>query len=109
MVKISFRYKDKKISVEARKCGFFSTGLMFRTRSTKPCLFEYKKRNEKMSSLFVFFPFIGIWIDSDGRVTNLRRINPFTFSFTSKKRAAWFLEIPINKKNSRILQLLDGN
>ncbi len=110
MKQVKFNYKGKKISVKARKCGFSSTGLMFRTKNTPPCIFEHKRKMDlKMSSLFVFFPFVGIWIDSRGKVVDLRTIKPFNFSFFSKKHYSTFLEIPINKKNSEILQLLDGN
>ena len=67
-MKISFNYRGRKIKINARKCGFFSTGLMFRTKKTMPCVFEFKKSvNFKISSLFVFFDFVAVWIDEKGK------------------------------------------
>jgi len=110
MKKISFSYKGRKFSFDCRECGFWSFGLMFRTRKTKPCLFEFGKlSNFKISSLFVYFPFVAIWLDSDGKVMEIKKIEPFTFFSFPKKSYRTLVEIPVNEGNLKIIDSLVGD
>lgn len=107
---ISFKYKNKKINISARKCLPSSFGLMFRTRNTKPCLFEFNNPQKfKLTSLFVFFNFIVIWLDKNKKVLDIRKIKPFTFCISSQKNFSKVLEIPINKKNNDFIKILVGD
>jgi len=110
MKKISFSYRGKKVSLNCRKCGFFSFGLMFRSRKTAPCVFEFEKpTNFKISSLFVFFPFVAVWLDSDGKVIEIKKIEPFTFFAFPKKSYRTLVEIPINESDLKIIDSLVGD
>ncbi|MBU1252327.1 MAG: DUF192 domain-containing protein [Nanoarchaeota archaeon] len=104
--KVSFVFKKRKFSVEARTCGFFSFGLMFRTRQTEPCVFRFDNdTNFRISSLFVPFSFLAIWLDGKNRVMSVRKVNPFTVSVSSDKPYRTLLEIPVNKKYSKLVNI----
>ena len=97
MKKISFNYKGKKFNIAAKPCRFFSPGLIFRTRNTEPCLFEFKEPTRfKISSLFVFFPFIAVWLDGKDKVIEIKKIRPFTFSAGIKEPFYKIVEIPLS-------------
>jgi len=108
--KVSFDYRGKRINLTARKCGVFNFGLMFRTKNTKPCLFEFNKPQRfRLTSLFVFFDFIVLWLNEHNEVTDMRKINPFTFSISTKKEFSSIVEIPINDKYRNLVRILVGN
>jgi len=72
-------------------------GLMFRTRKTKPLIFEFSKDViMAIHSFFVFFPFKAIWLDKKGKVIEKRIVKPFTFHVCPKKAFRKLIEIPIN-------------
>ena len=71
------------------------TGLMFRTKKTKPLLFKFcKPTNQSIHSFFVFFPFRAIWFDEYGSEIEDRIIRPFSLSVSPSKPYAVLLEIP---------------
>lgn len=108
--RIGFLYKGKKFKIKARKCGFFSFGLMFRSRNTMSCLFEFKKDSKfKISSLFVFFPFVAIWLGEKNKIVDFRVVKPFNFAISSKKPFKKLVEIPINKRYDGLIKLLVGD
>ena len=105
--KVSFVFKKKKFSVDARKCGFFSFGLMFRTRQTELCVFRFKEDTDfRISSLFVPFSFLAIWLDEENKVMGVKKVRPFTVSVSSNKPYRTLLEIPINKKHFKLVNIL---
>jgi len=70
-------------------------GLMFRTRKTRPLLFEFSRDTRiAIHSFFVFFPFKAIWMDEKGKIIEQRIVRPFTFSVRPKKPFRKLLEIP---------------
>ena len=74
-------------------------GLMFRTRKTKPLLFEFSKDTRTaIHSLFVFFPFHAIWLDENNKIIGQKVVKPFTFSVRPKKPFRKLIEIPISRK-----------
>ncbi|HEA46358.1 MAG TPA: DUF192 domain-containing protein [Candidatus Pacearchaeota archaeon] len=110
MVNVSFSYRGKNFRINARKCSFFSLGLMFRSKDTMPCLFEFQEDSKfKISSYFVFFPFIAVWLDEKNKVVDLKKVEPFTFSVSSKKPFRKLVEIPISDKYSDKVKLLVGD
>ena len=101
-------FRKKNIKIDAKKARYFErgVGLMFRTRETRNLLFEFEKdSNTELTSLFVFFSFLVIWLDAKNKVIDFKIVKPFIFSIEAKKKFRKFLEIPINKKNERIVDL----
>ncbi len=86
-------------------------GLMFsRREKAEILLFEFRKPTKmKIHSYFVFFPFFAIWLDENNKIIEIRKIKPFEAVNKIKKPYSKLVEIPINKKNKNILQLLVGN
>jgi len=83
-----------KHAVKAERFRKF-TGLMFRTRKTKPLLFEFKKDTRMaIHSFFVFFPFKAIWLDKENRIIEQRTVKPFTFCARPRKAFRKLIEIP---------------
>ena len=86
-------------------------GLMFcRRKEAKVLLFEFKKPTKlKIHSYFVFFPFIAIWLDNENNILNIKKIKPFKLNIGIRKPFFKLIEIPINRRNQELLQLLDGD
>jgi len=100
-------YKKRAISVDVKKVSFFEEfyGLMFRSRETKNLLFDFSNYNRtSLHSLFVFFPFLVVWLDEKNKVLDFKIVKPFTFSVKSKMRFQKFIEIPLNLKNKSIIE-----
>jgi uncharacterized membrane protein (UPF0127 family) len=110
--KVSFKYKGKKFNILAKHCNFFEelAGLMFtRRENASILLFEFRKPIDfRIHSLFVFFPFLAIWIDEKGKVIEIKKIKPFTSSIKPKKPYKKLIEIPLNKKYKRIIKSLSA-
>jgi uncharacterized membrane protein (UPF0127 family) len=111
--KIGLVYKGKKIFVEDIKrvseLGKFR-GLMFRFSKEKSpaLLFVFSKPSKmKIHSLFVFFPFLGVWLDKNNNVLEIRKIKSWKISISPGKEFYKLLEIPLNKKYRRGVVLLD--
>lgn len=101
----------KKINLDVRrvKLPWISTGLMFRTNMTRNLLFEFSSPlRMPITSLFVFFSFLVVWLDERNRVVDYKVVKPFSFSVNSRKKFIKFVEIPINRKNSGILRFFVG-
>ncbi len=111
--KVSFIYKGRRFHITARKCGMFSRflGLMFSPREkSETLLFEFQKPvNLSIHSFFVFFPFIAVWVDENGKIAEIKKVKPFTLSVRTKKSWKKLLEIPVNKKNYEKVKLLVGD
>ncbi len=79
-----------------------------RREKAKTLLFEFKTPTKiSIHSLFVFFPFLAIWLDSDGKVVEKRIVNPWNFHIKPKKDFVKLVELPLNKKYSVIFKKLD--
>jgi len=111
--KIGFKHKNKKINLECYRCNFIERiiGLMFSQKeSANILLFDFNKLTGiSIHSFFVFFPFLAVWLDSEGKIIEKRVINPWNPFVLPKKKFVKLIEIPINKKNSRVIHLLDDN
>ncbi len=107
-MEINFNYKNKKISLDVKKCNLFGAfrGLMFRRRENAPALLllDFKKlRRLKIHSCFVFFPFVALWLDDKNHVIEIRTVEPWKFYVLPKKKFRRLIEIPINKKYNKLL------
>ncbi|MCX6749240.1 MAG: DUF192 domain-containing protein [Candidatus Pacearchaeota archaeon] len=94
----------------AKRCNIFkeASGLMFtRRKKAKPLLFEFEKPvNFRIHSLFVFFPFVAIWLDEKNKIIEIKKIKPFISSIKPKKPYKKLLEIPLNKKYKMAIKYL---
>ena len=100
-------YKAKKIKLRVKKIKGFRKylGLMFKSKESENLLFEFDKEvNVSFHSIFVFFPFLIIWLDSKNRVLDFRIAKPFTFCIGTKKKFRRLVETPLNVRNKKILR-----
>ena len=101
-------FKGEKIEIGMKKVSFFGRfrGLMFRPKNTENLLFEFSKPEfSAIHSLFVFFPFLAIWMNEKNNVLDYEIVRPFTLSVKPKNSAKRLAEIPFNQKNKKILKL----
>jgi len=107
--KIKLTYRGKEFKLNLKVCGKWNFGLIGRTRKTKPLLFNFKKfTNVQMSSLWVFFPFIIVWLDDKNKIIESRIIKPFTFTVRQERKFKKLIEIPLNFENREIVKILVG-
>lgn len=105
--RIKIKNKGNVLKLDAKPVSIFSTGLMFRKKNTKPLIFEFDKPKKlRITSLFVFFPFVAVWLDKRNKVIEIKKIKPFTFSIEPKKEFYKLVEIPINDKNKEVIKSL---
>lgn len=106
-------YKKRKVKVRAKDSNLFYKfkGLMFTTRERANILmfnFDYKS-GIAIHSFFVFYDFFALWLDDKNRVVSIKKVRPFSCHVSSKIPVKRLVEIPINKKNSKILKDLGLN
>jgi uncharacterized membrane protein (UPF0127 family) len=109
---INFNYNGKNIELKVLKVPwwFEGIGLMFsRRKKAKALIFDLKKEVKmKIHSLFVFFPFLSIWLDGNKKVIEVKKITPFNFSILPSRKFRYLIEIPINKDYDEVLKIIDG-
>jgi len=106
---VSFNYQGEKINISVKNCDGLRKilGLMFKVKDTNALLFDFNHQtNIPIHSFFVFFPFVAVWLDDKNHVIEVKRIEPFTLSAKPKRQYKRLIEIPINTKNSRIINSL---
>lgn len=104
-------YKKKHFTVDVKKVSLFErfSGLMFKNSMTDNLLFEFKKDNDlSIHSLFVFFPFLALWIGDKNKVIDFRIVESFSLSVTPKRKFRKLVELPMNKKNKKIFDFFVG-
>lgn len=109
--KITLKYKNKKIEIEAKKCNLFqkAIGLMFKSKNTHALLFEFNNPSkELLHSFFVFFPFLAIWLNEKNQILEIQKISPFRPHISIKKPFSKIIEIPLNKKYQKQIKILVG-
>ena len=111
--RIRLNFKRKKFEIDLKVCNLFEkfSGLMFSKREkSQALLFDFKKpTNIRIHSLFVFFLFVAIWLDDKNKIIDLKVIKPWRFSVSPDKSFCKLIEIPINKRYGKIVELLVGN
>ena len=110
-MEISIKHKGKILKLEAGECGVFKKGigLMFRSKNTENLLFPFSSDVRiSIHSFFVFFPFLAVWLDGENRVMELKIVRPFTMVIRPKKKFRKLVELPLNNKNTRIVDFLVG-
>ena len=103
-MKIKIGLSGKKFDIEARELPIIeqAIGLMFKSRESDNLLFNRAGR-WGIHSLFVFFPFLAVWLDEKNRVSEYKIVKPFTFSVQPKNEFAKLIEIPLNNKNKNLI------
>jgi uncharacterized membrane protein (UPF0127 family) len=108
---VTVHRRRKSIIIDVKKTGFFSRGfgLMFHTSDTQTLLFDFFKPSRvAITSWFVFFPFLAVWLDEHNRVIETRIVKPFILSFKPIHPAKTLIEIPINRKNRKLIRFFVG-
>ena len=110
-MKIALNFKGKKIVVgDVSECrGIWKyVGLMFSSReNAKILLFRFGKPSRKaIHSIFVFFPFLALWLDSENKVIEAKKVEPFQPIVKPKNKFSRLVEIPLNKQNMEILSII---
>jgi len=114
MVETIIKNNSKKIKIpKVRKLGFLEKGfgLMFtRRKRARALLFEFNKPvNFHLTSLFVFFPFLAIWLDKNNNVLEKKIVRPWKITISSSVKSYYkIIEIPINKFYSSSVRDLVG-
>ncbi|MFH1802464.1 MAG: hypothetical protein ABH864_03355 [archaeon] len=104
-------FNKRAVQVEVKKVSFWGkfVGLMFKTRNTQNLLFEFgPSEPSTIHSFFVFFSFLALWLDKNNNVLESNIVKPFTPALTPKKRPTKLIEIPLNSRNKKFFDLLDG-
>ena len=110
--RITLKKGNKRISINAKvACSIWKgIGLMFsRREKARILVFKFRKPTRMaIHSLFVFFPFIAVWTGSDGKVMEIRRVNPFSGYVCPSKPFISLVEIPLSRKYKKIIQNIVG-
>jgi uncharacterized membrane protein (UPF0127 family) len=106
MESINIVHQNYKINLKIKPTGFFSrgVGLMFRTRKTTPLLFDFQRDSRaSITSYFVLFPFLALWLDKNNRVVEHKIIQPWKLKVKPRNKFRKLVEVPINNKNIEII------
>jgi len=84
--KLSYKEKSRILNVRQVKGLAMGIGLTFKSRNTEILLFDFGKLTRlSITSFFVFFPFLAVWLDGKNRVIEKRVVQPFQFRIAPKK------------------------
>ncbi len=111
---INIFYKGKRFSLNVKDVSFFGKfrGLMFRKFFRDGLLFNFSRGcREPIHSLFVFYPFLALWLNNKNELLEHRIVQPFKFSIVPKKKFYKLIEIPLlvnGKENNKLVNFLVG-
>ena len=73
--------------------------------STKNLLFKFSgETRTAIHSYFVFFDFLAVWLNRKNKIIESEIVKPFTLTARPKKKFYSLIEIPINKKNRKLIK-----
>jgi len=106
-------FNKKIVIVPVKKTGFFrkGTGLTFRTRNTDNLLFDFSKPvtwQGDLTSVFVFFSFLTLWLDDKNKVIDFKIIRPFKLKIRQKNKFYRIIELPFNLSNRKLIEKFIG-
>ncbi len=82
------------VAKECRSIFSKARGLMF--RKPQVLMFDFSRETcEPIHSLFVFYPFLAIWLNSKGEVVDAKIVKPFTFFIRPREKFTKLIEIPL--------------
>lgn len=106
-MKAKLNYKGKIIEIEDIKqvkgIGRF-LGLMFRSSDTSSLLFEFKKDTKNAIHSLFCHDFLAIWLDENNKIIDFKLVNKIQISIAPKAKFRKLLEIPVNSRNSRVIE-----
>jgi len=110
MQKIIFYDCRRRFFMKVKKCNLFwmFKGLMFtrREKAKALLLFDFKKPKRFKIHSFFCTEFLAVWLDEKNNVVEKKVVNPFTLLVLPKRKFSKLIEIPVNKKYSRIIGTL---
>jgi len=110
-MRLVVNYKNKKVPIDVVETGFFTRGigLMFRSEETNNLLFAFRKPVRlSITSYFVFFPFLALWLDKSNRVVYKQIVYPWKIALKPSKPFYSLVEVPINAKNRKLIEIFVG-
>ncbi|MEM4271939.1 MAG: hypothetical protein QXD13_02540 [Candidatus Pacearchaeota archaeon] len=104
MKKLKVGFKGDKLNIKAKELSYLGMfrGLMFRNSNCDNLLFN-KKGKWAIHSLFVFFSFLALWLNTKNKVVDWKIVKPFCFNIRPRRKFSKLIEIPLNFKNREIL------
>ena len=99
---MEIHFHGKTFLAMAKETNFLTriSGLMFRTKETENLLFDFGQEGRwAIHSLFVFFPFLALWLDRENNVLEYKVVKPFELSAAPSQDFAKLVEIPLNSGN----------
>ena len=111
LVNLKIRCKKKEFNVMVKRANIFQRlfGLMFKSNKTDNLLFDFQKEtNLSLHSLFVFFPFLVLWLNKDNEIIKSRLCKPFELKISTNKLFCKIVELPFNNDNKQIICFFVG-
>jgi uncharacterized membrane protein (UPF0127 family) len=110
--KILLTFKGKKfpLVLNVVPMSLIGLGLMFKRKTNaKVLLFEFKKDVKmKIHSFFVWFPFVAIWLDSRGKIIEIKKVKSWNIGICPPRKYKSLIEIPISSTYDEVLSFIDG-
>jgi uncharacterized membrane protein (UPF0127 family) len=105
---VVLKSRGKRIKVEVFVCSFFMKlwGLMFsRGERARNLIFEFNEDvHLGIHSFFVFNDFLAVFVDSKYNVIEVKWVRPFCSYVNCKVKYRYLIEVPVNKRNMRLLK-----
>jgi uncharacterized membrane protein (UPF0127 family) len=112
MKKIQIIDGGRKFKIDVEELGFFGrfSGLMFsRRESANVLLFDFKNNvNTPIHSLFVFYPFVALWLDEKNNVIEKMVVYPWNLKVSPSVGFRRLVEIPISLRYKKIIDFVVG-
>lgn len=104
-VKVGFRLRGKEIVVEATEMAGLNKALGLMVYD-EVIFFRFPRGMRNIHSFFCK-PFVAIWL-CEGKVVEVRKINPWETSVSPSREFDTLIEIPINARNQGLVNFLLG-
>lgn len=112
MLKLSVAYRRNNFYIKAKEISGLGKyiGLMFKRSNTENLFFKFSEYEKPViHSFFVFFPFLALWLDEKNKILKWSIVRPFKFYVSPKFKPAKLIELPLNKRNKKIVGYIVGN
>ncbi len=106
---IEVYYQGKGFSLKVKKMSFFGKirGLMFKRKKIETLLFNFlEESREPIHSIFVFFPFIALWLNDKNEIVEHKIVKPFAFFVRPERKFIKLIEIPLEIKDEKAQKLI---
>ena len=104
------KINGKFFDLDAKVCSEFGKvkGLMFvRKEKARALIFDFPEKTRlAIHSLFVFFPFLAVWLDDKNNIVSIKKVKPFLFYIRPEKPFSKLIEIPINERYKKIAEAI---